>query len=282
MGNSRTASDRYFVFVPSSCRVAPDFMPKRGNQRRVAAGRKGPIKQKAMRIDSTLAELDDARNDMIASAWAAQSDDMLFKRIPLELIERTVILSTPKLSEQTNLLARLGATCSALRCVELELGTQLDMRARVACAYRVWVVAARRAAKHAEKQATSERKRHETERCESEWRGQLAVQFGAVYGEVVGREEELARMLGAKGEPPVLRVLSDSAFRDSADTVCADSTYGLAEAFPSLATAARECGPGYVYKELAAYVRSMLVRADVAPPRMLHRACHLRVPMGGA
>lgn len=274
-------------------------MPKRGNQRRVRAGRKG-AKVKKFKC-SVMRELDSqeaADDERVSALWAHPTPAF---RLPSDLwwvVVQSVgraCCSRQRVLEQTEMLARLGGACRAMRALELELGEALDAHVRTLNALRVWrrVCRQARAAEAAEqaRRQKAEAMRQVTMELEREWRAELAWELRHVHEEVAGREAELARVLGATGEPPVLCRLENLALRDM--TLACSSrgrrkghgavgggwggTHGLAQAFPHLAKATHACTQGWVYKEIAAYVRSMLVRAGVAPRHMLYPAWHLRV-----
>ena len=243
-------------------------MPKMGSQRRKAAGRKGAKVKAQLR---GLAAQDVSEEEKRSALWEAQPVSL--QAMPIEGWEG-ILRHAKGLLGQIHLLARLVATCRAMRCVELELGSWLDWRVLLARGFVTWRRTWERGRTRQKLEAARQRA---VEEEEEEDRAILLTKLMPVYGEVSGRERELARMLGARSEPPMLRVLVDNAFRDAARTGSPDSTHGLARAFPQLA-AVYACTGGWEHKEIAAFVRSMLVRAGVAPRRMLHRPCHLRVP----
>ena len=81
----------------------------------------------------------------------------------------------------------------------------------------------------------------------------------------------MARLFGAKKEPPYLKSLNDQQFKDFNASGHPDATVGLALVFPALHAALMACEHVVEWMECRCYVISMLVRAGVADPRVLNR-----------
>ena len=208
-----------FTFFLRRCACDHSFvMPKMGNQRKKAAGSKGAKVKLQMRF---LAAQEASEEEKMCALWEAQ--EAFFRAMPMEIWEAIVRHAQQGLLGQINLLARLGGTCRAMRCVELELGSGLDWRVRVAQSFVVWRRAWEWVRARQTRKAAQQTRKLAVEVAEEEWRADVMAGLMPVYAEVLGRERELARMLGAKGEPPVLRILYDNAFRDSSHTVCQEN-----------------------------------------------------------
>ena len=110
-------------------------------------------------------------------------------------------------------------------------------------------------------------------------RKELLARWEPMLVEITGREVELARLLGAKMEPPYLKDLNDQHLKDFNASGHPDATVGLARVFPAMHSAFAGCVDSGESAECACYVRSMLVRAGVAHARVLTRCNpnHLRV-----
>ena len=168
----------------------------------------------------------------------------------------------------TQILAMIGVSCRLGRAVELELGPQLDA---LALAYEAAEAKAAREAARARAAAA----KAETEACEAAWREDLRQRLAPMHQELWQGIHTLAGMLGAKGTPTRLRRMCDEALRDSVHDPC-HGTASLSSTFPALTQVTHECS-GAELKEVASYVRSMLCRAGIAPARLMHAACHLRI-----
>ena len=110
-------------------------------------------------------------------------------------------------------------------------------------------------------------------------RAELLARWEPMLVEISGREVELARLLGAKREPPYLKDLNDQRLKDYNASGHPDATYGLAVVFPAMHAAFTSCKDSGESAECACYVRSMLVRAGVAHAKVLSRCNpnHVRV-----
>ena len=110
-------------------------------------------------------------------------------------------------------------------------------------------------------------------------RKELLARWEPMLVEITGREVELARLLGAKKEPPYLKDLNDQRLKDYDASGHPDATVGLAFFFPAMHSAFTGCVDSAESAECACYVRSMLVRAGVAHAKVLTRCNpnHLRV-----
>ena len=259
-------------------------MPRRGNQRRVAAGRKGGRMDKLNCAAACFAEKVAAwERSVTDELWSSQPPCNALCALPLEAWAEVVARGERCLLPQTKMLAQIGSTCKLARALELAVSDMLhlDLQAQSVACFHYWrrlAMEAREAKERREQgRAREERGRLQTAAAEYQWRAAILEALVPVHVELDGREPELARLLGARGERPLLRELDDHSFRDFLFAKHPHSTQGLATVFPQLTVATHACTCSAKYKEIAAYVRSMLVRAEVAPRRMLRRACHLRV-----
>ena len=114
---------------------------------------------------------------------------------------------------------------------------------------------------------------------EQAMRAELRWRWRHMLYEITGREAELARLLGAKTDPPYLKDLNDQRFKDFNATGHPYATVGLAVVFPATHAAFVSCVDSGESTECACYVRSMLVRGGVAHACVLNRCNphHLRV-----
>ena len=76
-------------------------------------------------------------------------------------------------------------------------------------------------------------------------RQELLARWEPMLVEITGREVELARLLGAKTEPPYLKDLNDQRLKDHAASGHPDATVGLACVFPAMHAAFVSCVDSY-------------------------------------
>jgi hypothetical protein len=212
----------------------------------------------------------------MAALWTTQMGCGLL-HVPLEMWH--ILLAREGHAQQTLQLAQVGGTCHLARALEQNLSEALclDLKACAVEALRWWCRCAQRMLCAKAARVRSEQARQTIEMEEAAWRADILQSLVPVHQELEGHEGALAAMLGAKGVPPRLTCMEDHGLRDHHHASHPHATHGLALAFPELTALTHACGCSAEFKEIASYVRSMLVRANVAHPRLLRRKCHLRV-----
>ena len=289
-------------------------MPRKGNQKHVAAGKKGrDLQLERLKMEAVVVAISDEDVEMADEEQPAAAEAVAEKAVaeeqpacgllalPWDWWEVAVVLQRRPL-RQARFLGLVGMTCKLLH-TELDtvyepnsLGRVMNTMVRP-CSHRaptsahparptrralvlqmelqravtswkdllLWLKAskARYKAEVAAKKAKEEEELAQREGLRARWEPVLA--------EVTGREAEMARLFGAKKEPPYLKSLNDQQFKDFNASGHPDATVGLALVFPALHAALMACEHVVEWMECRCYVISMLVRAGVMAPRVLNR-----------